>query len=350
MENTVAKETIASKICTILKSRRVKDLETFDENGQPTDDPQAINKLMFCFTTNEGKDLGPAVITLGKNDKNGETVNLSYDAELAKRSGNIDFREFIKTFSNELFNMGVALSDFNHGQLGPDMPKRRKTTFKPMFESQFGEMGGSVRTSVQPLEKLKLVIKHSDRVDPKARAARSRKIEKIYLANSQGERFLLPFNSLLAARAMARHVSNGGTPYDKIGEMICKLVDELVELNKFCRKMKHTEAEEPKLHELFDTVKERYHEIRKILSSLNSQGGYSKKAEQLTGDTETECNDSVPEGYEHIHNMDETLKGAMPYVWRAHNRKNENVPEEVNQFAEWAEGIGSDDDETIIRR
>ena len=346
----MAKETIASKIYTILKSKNFKNLETFDENDQPTNEPQAINKLVFCFITNEGKDLGPAVITLGKNDKDGTTVNLSYDAELAKRSGNIDFREFIKIFGNELFNMGVALSDFTHGQIAPDMPARRKTSFKPMFESQFGEMGGSVRTSVQPLEKIKLIIKHSDRVNPKARAARSRKIEKIYLANSQGERFLLPFNSLLAARAMARHVSNGGTPYDKIGEEICKYVDELVELHKFCRKMKHTEAEDPKMHELFDTVKERYCEIRKTLSSLNSQGGYSKKSEQLTGDPELEFNDTVPTGYEHVHNMDETLKGAMPYVWRAHNKKNENVPEEVNQFAEWVEGIGSKDDETIIRR
>ena len=45
----------------------------------------------------------------------------------------------------------------------------------------------------------------------------------------------MPFTKLFAGRAMARHISEGGTPYDAFGQNICEMVSDLDILGKFIR-------------------------------------------------------------------------------------------------------------------
>jgi len=58
-------------------------------------------------------------------------------------------------------------------------------------------------------------------------------VDKIFLVNSNNERFLLPFKSVLGAKAMAHYVANGGTPYDNHGQVIAKAVHEMKNLQRF---------------------------------------------------------------------------------------------------------------------
>jgi hypothetical protein len=59
------------------------------------------------------------------------------------------------------------------------------------------------------------------------------KVDRIFLENGSKERFLLPFKSVLGAKAMAHHVNRGGTPYDTHGQVITKAVQEMRNLMRF---------------------------------------------------------------------------------------------------------------------
>ena len=81
----------------------------------------------------------------------------------------------------------------------------------------------------------KLKIVHSKPIDEEAGDQRYRNVASLYVETSEGERFKLPFTKLYAGRAMARHVSEGGNPYDSFGSYICELVDDIKTLSTFTR-------------------------------------------------------------------------------------------------------------------
>ena len=213
-----------------------------------------------------------------------------------------------------------------------------------MFESSFGPIDGSVKTSKQPLGSMDIIIKHSARIDPKIKNSRSRKIQKIYLSNGKGERFLLPFKSLLAARAMARHIESGGTPYDSIGRDICQLVEEMLSLNKFYRTYKNSEFKNNNASEALAAGRERYLEIKKTLASLSSKGGYAKNSVTMTGNAgELEDDDEMFEDIFDGVEMDEDNTMALPYINRVYQKyKSNKTPEEAafNNWVDAANGQG----------
>lgn len=325
----VPEENVSKSVFDFLKSRFILSQST-DGSGQPTTEGAKMKVFSFEFKTKKGKTLGNVVVSLLDDEDSSNSVKIYFGKDIASAPSEelAEFQKFLgdlRLFAKSNM-LGFSVKDINRGQL-------RAKDINPMFESQFGEIGGSVRTSVQPLDRLRLIIKHSDKIDPKIPGARSRKIEKIYLANTRGERFLMPFTSLKAARAMARHVSNGGTPYDEFGNTICHYVDELGELRSFFRKMRNVQVEDPRMQEILQSVKDRYTEIKKTLSHLNSQGGYIKhKASQSPG-LANDIDDVAPPGLEPLDEISESISSALPYVWRAYNKRK---LQETEDFSSWA--------------
>ena len=98
----------------------------------------------------------------------------------------------------------------------------------------FGQMTGSTKTSYQPLDNIKIVVKHRKPVNEESRGARSRNIHSIYIQRGE-EKFKMQENSLRAARAMARHIHNGGEMFDSTGQSITEMAKESRELSEFVR-------------------------------------------------------------------------------------------------------------------
>ena len=73
-------------------------------------------------------------------------------------------------------------------------------------------------------------------------SGRIRHIGSIYIESSEGERFKYPYKHLNGARAMARHVAEGGNAYDDFGKHIVSLSEEMAKLRKFIAKLKKTFA------------------------------------------------------------------------------------------------------------
>ena len=66
---------------------------------------------------------------------------------------------------------------------------------------------GTSKSSFENLDKTKLIIRHSGKVDETVPGARSRQIQSLYIENEDGERFKYPLTHLAGARAMTRHVA-----------------------------------------------------------------------------------------------------------------------------------------------
>ena len=101
-------------------------------------------------------------------------------------------------------------------------------------EASLGKMYGSMKTSYQPLDSVKIIVRHGKAVNEEVRGARSRQISKLFIQRAD-ERFALPHKSLAGARAMARHVYNGGEVHDSVGASINEMVNNIDHLSKFTR-------------------------------------------------------------------------------------------------------------------
>jgi hypothetical protein len=95
-------------------------------------------------------------------------------------------------------------------------------------------MTGSTKTSYQPLDNIKIIVRHKKPVNEEVRGSRSRNIHSILIQKGD-ERFKMQENSLKAARAMARHMHNGGEMFDQVGQTITEMAAEYRKLQEFVR-------------------------------------------------------------------------------------------------------------------
>jgi|TARA_R110001592_G_scaffold203005_3_gene452716 hypothetical protein len=101
----------------------------------------------------------------------------------------------------------------------------------------FSSMSGSSKTSYQGLDNVKLIVRHKKEVNEEVRGSRSRNIHSIFIQRGD-ERFKMAENNLKAARAMARHIKNGGEPFDTVGNAINEMATEQKKLREFVRYVK----------------------------------------------------------------------------------------------------------------
>ena len=133
---------------------------------------------------------------------------------------------------------------------------------------------GTSNKSYQDLNGAKLIVQHRSPVDEEKMGARSRNINAIYIENAQGERFRFSNNYLPGARAMARHVSNGGYPNDQLGEHIEDVMTEMSELRQFVRTVRSSNYVNEDAQDIIETATNRYYGLKDTLKSMTSQRGY----------------------------------------------------------------------------
>jgi len=182
-----------------------------------------------------------------------------------------------------------------------------------------GAMWGSKRRSYQTLESVKLIVQHNKTVDENKPGARSRSIKGIYLERSDGERYHFPFNYLTGARAMARHICEGGTPYDPMGQHVLGMIREMRDLSKFARMTRTHALEDSAANETRQKVIERYQGLKSSLSALAGQSAYKEYIEQFKPTREEAAQGNLDELRERFTRKiwDQTMEELLPAVNRA---------------------------------
>mgnify|MGYP001352588807 FL=1 len=166
---------------------------------------------------------------------------------------------------------------------------------------------GSMKTSyIQLPENTKLIIKHTKGVNEEVRGSRSRNIKALFIENSAGERFRFPHKYLQGAKAMANHVSKGGTPYDAIGESITKLCTEVAQCSQFLRHVRTNKLTNEGNANIVETVKEKLKEFKSTVKSLQTSRGYNNYQVPTTAIVEENDKESVDLTDKFMYNTFET--------------------------------------------
>lgn len=251
-------ENLANEIFNILKGANYK-LRLFDMEGQKTLDPELATRF-YAYD----QDL---MVTI-------RTENASYEVVVqAGASYNVPDND----------NLIKSLRSVAHKNLGEFTLRKFNKNITPKdFASQsiaesnaFGKSFGSIKTSYIPAPNAKIIIKHSKRVDEEKRGARSRNIHSIFIENAQGERFKFQYSNVSGAKAMARHVSEGGTPYDAKGQAILKMCEDISDIAKFVKHVRSNNLVNEANEDIVATAKQAAKSIKESLKRLSTLKGYN---------------------------------------------------------------------------
>lgn len=292
-----------------------------DENAESTADPKSAK--IFNFMYKEGdNDIGYVSISLNDNRAlkvyyGGDVIENMHDKN-SWYSLLRDLRGFAKRNL-----MAFDARDLAKNQLEPRDFKfisQQDGSYKDHeVEVTESTMFGSRRKSYQTVESVKMIVNHRRSIDETIPGARSRYIESIYLENADGERFKFPYNYLTGARAMARHVSEGGTPYDGVGKHILETIKEMRDLSKFARRTKKHAMENADASSVREHVIERFQSLKKTLGAMSVKEGYARFVENFSTEETLAEDDTIQQLKERFTQQvfDTQLEDTLPAVMRA---------------------------------
>jgi hypothetical protein len=203
-----------------------------------------------------------------------------------------------------------------------------------LFEGYYGNK--KISYSDQP-KQTRLVIKHNRTLGEGD--ARFRYVESLFVETGDDQRFKLPFTNLIGGRAMARHVSEGGTPYDAFGQHICEIVKEMNILGKFVRASKHKNFDGD-AGVLAETAIRHYQDLKSKAKRIISQRGYIMELENFDPAQISEA-DAMAEDIRNMfieQSLDSRIEEAIPLLAKLSVRKDNNM-KEIAEFESWANTV-----------
>jgi len=318
MENT---EERLNKISTELYdviSTQFPDITLGDEQALIVTEPSDARFFDFTYTTND-IELGKISVAL---DEKSITVRFKKDIATDKpthvKESWYNFLRRIRKIAN-VNRLSFDVRDIDKDGLDKrDYQVLSSENFKgnTMSESKFY---GTSHRSYLNIGEARLVIKHNQPVNQEISGSRSQHVESIYIESTQGERFKYPIKHLSGAKAMARHVSEGGNQYDDFGKYIVGLSEELASLGKFKRYMNRGGVMAESLTDYVGVVNERVSEIKKTVEKLQRENFYKETFESFEQTILEEVPSDVAENWVDqltIKQFNEELKGVFPYIYR----------------------------------
>lgn len=313
---------IAYRLFSKIRSK-FSPLTIGDKNGNVVLDPHEAVFFEFKFPgSNKGK------VTLRLDTSNQESLVVMFRREdIEDDTSNYEWNNFLKGLS--LF----AKKNF----LNFEVRNIKKGITRRDYERQTSQMKesklyGNKKYSYQNVGEATLVLKH---LSPIHDNKRSKNIHSIFIENSQGERFKYPYLYLTGARAMARHVSEGGSPYDKFGEYIISINEELYKFRKLKSHLAKDSIMAENLKNYQGLINERMIDIKKELNSLQKESFYYKTkesyrepiVEDIPEDIKNEWIDELT-----IKSFNEELEKAFPYLFRLVSEKKYIGPKQIDDF------------------
>lgn len=268
-------ETINNELFGFLKSHGFRP-EMYSSSGKAVSVPTEADVFQFTFSK-EGKDYGKVTAAI---DSDSLTMYYGTDVESSPKSDANDSLSF-DTLKNRLRRFAMKsrlrwnLSDEDN--LEHDMAKREHIKKTELNEGYYPI--GKKSSYNDSVPSTKIILQHN-RVMQEGEQ-RYRNIEKIFVENAKGERFLLPTNKPGIARVYARHIAEGGTPYDERGTHITTVVEEYTKMAGFARAVKNKQFNES-AHKLINEGINHYSKLRETLQKMAGKRGYREYFENYS--------------------------------------------------------------------
>ena len=221
------------------------------------------------------------------------------------------------------------------------LAKQNKTEEELTMESKL--YGGKQR-SYQDVNDARLIIQHHNNVDEDKMGSRSRNVRAVYIENSDGERFKFENNYLPGARAMARHVSNGGYPRDEFGTHISEIMAEMTELRSFVRGVKgKDDYVNEDAQDIIEKATGRYYGLKSTLESVSKQRGYKDYFENYEPTnfevSEDDINDLKQKLTREV--FDSKLENSLGAVSKAMKHSTQLQEKKSGDFYDWDDWLRS---------
>jgi hypothetical protein len=324
---------------------RFEDVSLGDENAKATSDPELARFFNFDYTV-DGENHGN--ITMSLIDETSLKVyfskNITDELDEHQKKHWYHFlrelREFAKRNLLSFEPRDITRSTLKHRDIAQQ--SKADATFDKDEVIGESKLYGTSKSSYQKFGPARIIVRHNAPVVDEATGARSRHINSIYVENSEGERFKMPFKSLTGARAMARHVSAGGSPHDDLGRHICEMAQECATLKPFMNNVRRRTFEDAETATMVEAAFEYHGLLNNTLKRMSGKKGYTRCKEQFVA-TSTSY---IPEDEANLDEMkerfikrvfNEKMTDALPLVYKAYDMKKNNKFTE--QFENWANTI-----------
>ena len=304
-----------------------------DENGAATADPQ--DAVFFEFEFREDADtFGSVSISLA----DGENMKVFYNRDLVAKIDE-DSRDEWYAFLKELKDFAVEhqlrfdVRDITKSNLTKQDYQNLSDTNKTVNTDEMSEelnritklagvevkegLTGTAKRSYENLDKTRLIIRHSGKVDETVPGARSRQIQSLYIENEDGERFKYPLTHLAGARAMQRHVANGGRPHDEFGEHIVKTSEDIAKLNSFSRYVSNKDQLNDNAGDIIEQTKLKLENLRGYMKNISKQSHYENASKDFKTSEEQILDDETVNKLREkftMTNLDKRVEDAFPLI------------------------------------
>ena len=306
-----------------------------DRTGKKTLDPEKALTIGFTLRDENGVKSDPAYVSMDKKPrKDIITTTIWVDGEVIRSPEFQTFHKFIKPWVlNKIGDFEIRKSD--HFQF--DMQKRAKQKMqqeKDTIAEGYYPLGKKTSYS-DNVPTVKIIIEHNRAIEEGEQ--RFRNVHRIFVENMSGERFLLPTTRPGLARVYARHIAEGGTPYDDKAKHISTLVEEYTKMAGFVRATKNGQFNES-TQRLINEGLNHYSTLRETLTRLTTHRGYTKYFESYTPvlNEETDDTENLNELFVQ-ETLDPRIESVMPILKRL--SKNLQEMAEVNELANWSQQI-----------
>ena len=274
-------ELIAQDLFDKVRSR-FSNLQMGDESGAVTIDPTEARFFDFDFVV-EGNNLGRVSVSINElgNLKLFYSQGIVEDHDPVTQDFWFDFLREMRQFAKRRL-LRFDTRDITKGNLEKNDFQYLATNGSKEDNMTESQMYGSSKSSYRPLEKTLLIIRHNTKVG-EDRGARSRpnNIKSVFIQNEAGERFKYPFVHLAGAKAMQRHVANGGMPYDEAGSSIIKMSETIRALSTFKRQVGNAEQLTQEAMGIVDRASDKLSTLRTTIENLAKQTHYEAWRENL---------------------------------------------------------------------
>ena len=237
--------------------------------------------------------------------------------------------------------LSFELKDMSN--LNDDMTQRKWHDMKEVTNEGYHAVNKTTSYN-DNIPNVKVVIQHDRQIGEGEQ--RWRNVHKIFVENTEGERFAVPTRMPGIARVYGRHVAEGGTPYDDRGKHITSLVEEYTKMAGFVRATRRGEFNES-VAQLIEEGVNHHKSLRESLQKMRSHRGYNAYFESWTPPLMEDDSDSssIAEMFAQG-TIDPRIESVLPIL----NRLNSgiiNEIEEVNELDQWAKGITEITEEVI---
>ena len=310
---------------------KFSNLEIGNNLGEATANPQEAVFFDFEFTE-DADTFGRVSISLA----DGENVKVFYNKGLVDKIHEDDKKDWyaflkeIKDFA-VTHQLGFDVRDITKNNLTQQDFKNLADANQTVNTDGMSEelsritklaglaegLTGTSKSSFENLDKTRLIIRHSKPVAEEVPGARTRHINSLYIENAEGERFKYPIVHLAGARAMARHVANGGVPHDEFGEHIVNTSEQIAQLNSFNRYVATKDQLNDSAGDIIERAKSKCEGMKKYIKGLAKQKNYEAAKEsfqpavlpELDDETKTSLKDKFT-----LKHFDEKIDTALPLI------------------------------------